>query len=625
MSIANRSFCRLSALAVTFGLVFALGLLGSSLRAQERTAQAPSVTDVGGVEIRGVPHDWSHHQLVFSNPGTEQQAIENGTHDRWLKIVNDPRYVMQQLQRRQSAQGPYAREVREMTAAFGPRNVSASGGIAGLDGMVEVARPFVGPGSSGPQRRKIKNDWSQDLGAGTMMNIGTYPAKWSFNTGSASCANDFVVFATGVSGTSTAADILAYNNLYSGCSGVSPQTYWQYNTGGDLFLSPALSLDGTQVAFVQDNTMTAVSSLVVMKWTANSSLVTLSSTSPSSYRSCTAPCMTVLTLNHNGFDANSAPFYDYTNDTLYVGDNSGYLHKFTGVFNGTPGEAASPWPVLISPSYYLASPVLDPVSGNVFLGTVYNSVVSTGGLFYAVSSSTGAVSGGSRLDYNLGIYDAPLVDANAQMVYAFVGEDGRGESGVYQFPTSLASSTEAEVPYPGDYPLFSGAFDNIYFTSNSSSPTGHLYMFGEAVPFGASFPQRLVQVSINSNSMSSTVATSTYYLGEGSPPWSSPVTEFYNTSTGIDSIFMSVQSAYQGCSQTTGCLFGFNVTSGNVPTSPTGIRSATGGTGGIIVDNSVGSGTVPGASQIYFTTLEAALCGPSGIGLCAVQASQSAP
>jgi len=49
-----------------------------------------------------------------------------------------------------------------------------------------------------------------------------------------------------------------------------------------------------------------------------------------------------------------------------------------------------------------------------------------------------------------------------------------------------------------------------------------------------------------------------------------------------------------------------------------------GGTSGIIIDNTVGTGTLAGASQVYFSTLGSQTCGTSGSGGCAVQASQSA-
>src|SRR5579863_3549571 len=47
----------------------------------------------------GYVEDWSSHHVVFSNPGTEQDARQRGEHDKWLRIVNDERYIMQQRRR----------------------------------------------------------------------------------------------------------------------------------------------------------------------------------------------------------------------------------------------------------------------------------------------------------------------------------------------------------------------------------------------------------------------------------------------------------------------------------------------------------------------------------------------
>jgi hypothetical protein len=51
---------------------------------------------------------------------------------------------------------------------------------------------------------------------------------------------------------------------------------------------------------------------------------------------------------------------------------------------------------------------------------------------------------------------------------------------------------------------------------------------------------------------------------------------------------------------------------------------AAGGTSAIIIDNTVPSKTRSGASEVYFSTLSDQVCGTSGTGGCAVQASQSA-
>jgi len=59
----------------------------------------------------------------------------------------------------------------------------------------------------------------------------------------------------------------------------------------------------------------------------------------------------------------------------------------------------------------------------------------------------------------------------------------------------------------------------------------------------------------------------------------------YNATAAADYIFLSVEGAYQGCTQDAGCVFGFNVTSGAVPTAPTAGSAAAGGTSAIVIDN----------------------------------------
>ena len=53
---------------------------------------------------------------------------------------------------------------------------------------------------------------------------------------------------------------------------------------------------------------------------------------------CILPCMVMIPFSGVAGNSNSSPYVDYASDVLYVGDDSGNLHKFTGVFNGTPAE-----------------------------------------------------------------------------------------------------------------------------------------------------------------------------------------------------------------------------------------------------------------------------------------------
>jgi hypothetical protein len=100
----NLSSPRFSTILFTLVLIAAFAV---SLSAQE----APAV-HAGYTRITGLPDDWSHHHVVFANPGTERDAIKNGTHEHWLSTVNDPRYVIQQLKRNLPVQGPASEDVK---------------------------------------------------------------------------------------------------------------------------------------------------------------------------------------------------------------------------------------------------------------------------------------------------------------------------------------------------------------------------------------------------------------------------------------------------------------------------------------------------------------------------------
>ncbi len=258
--------------------------------------------------------------------------------------------------------------------------------------------------------------WSGGLSGGgntPTVGAGNYPAKYSFSTGSPSTANcdsaatpDFVVYNTTVGGTSTQASIIAYDNLYATtCVGTVPLVYWQYNTGGVVTNNPVLSGDGHQVAFMQTG---APASLVLLRWSKSSTLAEPTVETAANYPGCTAPCMTVIpfaTVTNN--DTNSSPFYDYSHDVLYVGDDNGQLHKFSPVFNGTPAEITSSWPINVS-SNVLTSPVVDYGTANGGSGNIF--VADSGGFLYSYKVSTAAhVMTSSQLTAtgSTGIVDAP--------------------------------------------------------------------------------------------------------------------------------------------------------------------------------------------------------------------------
>jgi hypothetical protein len=580
----------------------------------------------------GVVDDWSHHHLIFSNPGTFADAMKTGSFLQWYKIVNDPRFQMQQMKR-----------------SSGVKTL-VDGGTTGVTALADPRTALV----KLPAKKKgLHKDWTQTLIADGQVQPNMFPAKFSFSTTTASCSADFVVYPTGVAGGTGAANIIAYNELYgsttTGCDTTVPSVHWAYNTGtGDMITtSPVISRDGTQVAFIQVTGTTA--SLVLLKWAASTTETLTAPGTPtaattSTYRACTAPCMLTMTLSGSPNDTYSAPFYDYaSDDALYVGDNASKLHKFTGVFTGTPAEAT---PVTLNTtSYDVASPVYDPTSGCVFVG-------DSEGYLYSVSSGVaGSVCTGSSFalyghSENLGdgaalegIFDAPLVDSAAGMVYAFLTYSAvigncstAGDNCVDQFKTStITSGSTTAAPYNeeplgtggANYNLYAGAFDNVYYSSTNGT-AGNLWVMGNTGTSGGNLYRIPISSAGAMQAPVTAVATLTAYH-----PWPSPITEFCNngtsacvsngtaTTAGIDYLFFSINrgDGEGSCTNASGdgCVLAYTVTT---PTSPTLSGSALlttpaapgcWSTGGIIVDNAVptgtGTGELTGASEVYLLEL----------------------
>ena len=650
----------------------------------------------------GVPQDWSHKHLIYSNPDTREEAAAKGTLDEWTRRANDPRFVVQLEKKEKSAAAK--KEVADSASAD----------------IVDKAKKKPPPQPSASTT--IHRDWSNVMGgASGAGDSRIFPAKFAFGISSNDCATDFVVFTTSSSGTSgtsgtlanrtgtfsgnptagqtvtvgntshgtsivliassssnigfsfqivagdntsmatnlanainrnggtvgarstssgavvtvtantwgstqnaditlaagltgfawaganlasgsgTAAQptIVALNQLYSGCAGtdstvVIPKTFWSYNTGAAALTetSPALSLNGDQVAFVQRASASSSASLVLLKWSSTVSVgsvgvpTTPTSVTLANYRSCTAPCMTVMTFNGSPNDTNSAPFVDYTNDIIYVGDDSGNIHKFTGVFNGTPAEQTTGgFPAAVSAGNILSSPVFDSGSGLVFVGS-NGTAGSNGNRLHSVDS-TGAVvnSGaiGSASTVN-GVRDAPIVDSTAQRVYAFLGADNGATgslgntcsgvcSAVYQFSTASSLATQNSGLGAGlgakvvvglsganndlNRAISAGTFDDAYYSSATfTSPSGSLYVCGSQPATARRYT--LWNITIASNSFSARTQGPQINNVDGTDVCS-PVTVFKNGST--EFLFVSVTnggSAADGGGCTTpanGCIY----------------------------------------------------------------------
>jgi hypothetical protein len=504
-----------------------------------------------------LPNDWTHHHVIFSQPATAEQA---------KKLQKNPRYL-QQLRR----QSPMKFSGVEDGGTLAP----------GLQLGANAALPG--------KARSRRGDWSVDLGSGATVGALNYPAKFSFDTEAANCASapqpDFVVYGTGLAGATDQASIVAFANLYTGCMGPTPAVYWAYNTGGTVTTSPVYSIDGTQIAFVQTNA-SGHGVFVLLKWAplATATIatpVTLTRVTNADYPTCVAPCMTTTLLRAAGgaadADTNSSVFFDYSSHTAYVGDDAGFLHEITQVFDGIPNEVrAEGWPVQVNPATPtpLTSPVFDQTSGRVF-------VADKGGFLYRVGPLTAAVATASGpLDVSSaeggpGIVQGPIVDSTNEVVYVFAAADGSGGSGlcpgvadcsaVYQlivnFPeddlgseTVVGSSTVEPAP---PSPLYLGAFDSAYV--NSPDGSGSLYVCGNT-----GGPPIMYQVPIVAGIMNSASNAGPVLSNSIGPTPCSPVSDVMNPNIAggaTEWIFASVQTqgASAGCGAD-GCLFNFKDT-----------------------------------------------------------------
>ncbi len=566
--------------------------------------------------------DWSHRHVLFSAPHSLMDQF---------RLSRNPRYI-QQIIRRNA-------ELNDQGDSW------------------RFWHPHHG-------RHLLDGDWSINMGTGATVGAGNYPAKFSFNAGTASCS-DFVVYNTGLAGSSTQASVVAFNNLYVGSGspcGATPSTYWAFNTGGTVATSVVLSLDGSQVAFVQNNSPITQATLVLLKWAPSSGTLaipdTLTAVSNAAYPGCTAPCMTTIPFSLDAGsstrgDPLSSPFYDYTGDILYVGDGFGYLHKFTSVFLSTgtafPAETISTganiWPALTSNTSPLTNPVYDQDTGWIFVGSLFGTLKRVNAVVGAGTGANAIVKTNDidAVDVN---FDGPLLDSTNGVLYLVVSQSAAasgqttGVSALYTFPANFvgtgAGANGVQTVLSADGPataIYLGAFDNQWFLGNA----GHMYACAAAVS-GANNIPTLYQIAVSTTGVLGTVSTGPALSAAASgSPLCSPVTEFFNPSNtshglhpaGTDLIFLSVTNfglttTPISCPANTGCLMSFDVTSGATISSSTATVATipeAGGTSGIIVD---GSSTSAGASQVYFTPLTSMVCSTSGgTGGCAVQASQS--
>ncbi len=615
-------------------LMFALALstaaaLGKPVWGQQYPAQGT-----------GLVEDWSDHHLIFSNPGTERDAILNGTHEKWLRVVNDPRYVMQQYKRKSQNHG----------------------------------RTSLSPG----QHR----DWAVSLGTGGVAQ-NMFPAKFTFNTDetltSASCTNDFVVYGLDVAGTTGGqANLVALNELYTGagddgyCSGyATAQPYWAYNAtthGGTVTTSPVLSENGEDIMYIESHLdgATSASYLHILVWHSGDDGTPTDSKAPTNTEThisacpANASCIITVALG-SGTDHTitySSPFYDYTNDILYVGDDDGVLYKVTPVLTGTTAPVVTT--LTVDSGSPLTSPVYDSNSGNVFVGgSYYLYAVKASTLAFATNEDLQIGYSGTCTTPNNVLYAGPIVDSTNGWVYEYVTDGAAGNEDDTDTEVVQAHTTGANSPSGtswtaavtatvgiGDYqcisaglfPTWPPAFDNNYYEGTVTD--GHMWVCGRSstlddseaqlweIPTSGTNGELLGGTSGAGTAITGIINTSTAHAE------CSPMTEIYNGTT--DYLFVG-----EGLWDSFADLYGMTISAAGTATALSGSDvpypystttgsaadpgPGTGGTSGIVVDNVSSEAQ---ASSIYFTTLAPTTtagepCGTATGVYCAIKLTQA--
>jgi hypothetical protein len=479
-------------LAAAVSLLLALGLTAFLFGQDEGVG--PGWATSGRISL---PTDWSTKHVIYTGnfKGSSPQAAMA---EQVSKSHYDPRLFNSWLLQGHLPPGQSAKPAAKSAPAPSP---------------AKSTKPSGPPTTSkGPAPTR---DWALSLGTAGGVAPNMYPAKFSFNINAApDCINDYLVFGLNAAGSATQANLVGVNELYSGASpvglcGTAPNVYWAYNvttlSGGKITTSPTLSLDGTEIAFVESNGTASV--LHVLKWLANNGTVTapVKPTAVTSVAGCTAPCMVSLEYDSSHGTTLSSPYYDYQNDdAIYVGNDNGKLFKILGVFGGTPAvDTASGWSsaglTLGATGIKMTGPIWDINSGNVFIGgsdgKLYAVNGTSPGTPVSIAIGSGSANGG-------GIVDAPIVDSSSGTVYAFAAANAAGIGNATANKTAVTLQAKTATPFTSPQVatigqgtlgtqtglnVAGGSFDNGYYSwSGSGANTGNLYMIGTAA--SAAYP-----------------------------------------------------------------------------------------------------------------------------------------
>ena len=495
----------------------------------------------------GIPQDWSDRHIVYTLDGLIQHP----------ELISQEHRIARQILQRYRAPGP------NFSGGSGPQLISSP-------------------------RSTHHRDWSVDLVRGHIFS-DSYPSKFSFDSGGTpDCANDYVVFGLNIAGTTNQANLIGFNNLYSGtfpdglCGTGGPTVMFAYNitttTNGKILLSPVISEDGTKIAFVESSGGAGPSAVFhVLTWTAGQGTIT-SPADPGS-------AMTSLSLAPKD-STTSAPWVDYGSDTAFLGVDGGDMYSISPVFRGGTPAIVPGWPITVSSGERLSPPVLDNRQGLLMVG-------STTGKLFQINIGIPTVNGFLQVGSGgpgRAIVAAPIVDVTNGTTFVVSGNDGTSAVLAEVGTNTLSLLSKAAIGL-GGVNIQQPALDNNYY---NGQPNGVIRVCGtgatDTTPWQYSFD--FTGIIMNTLPVfSQQLLTST---GATCTGW----TEFFNPNIGggTDFFFFGLT---QDCPSTgpSGCVVAR--TTDIAPLVTVGIP---GGPSGIVIDN---YSTDPQASSLYLSAIGA--------------------
>ena len=386
-------------------------------------------------------------------------------------------------------------------------------------------------------------------------------------------------------------------------------TMWSYDinaVGGTVATSPALSQDGTKIAFVE--TTGAAAHFHVLAPKSGDGVDAVSAQNvllPKTISSfdATAPAAGSGAVTDLSFGATSdtlsSPFVDYNTDTAYVGNDAGVLFRFKNVFCTTAACAGAAPSLDLSwnstGSVTLGScvgkvtgAVVDSKTGHIFAGCSDGKLYGFTVVGSAISGSPFPLGDGTATG---GIVDPPMIDAVNGFVYAVSGSNGAGSSVLVQANTATFTTPTpgvATLGSGGSFSLHAPAFNNAYY--NGAIANALIYDWavsgGNIALYGVTFS--------GPHTMTTGAAANSLVVGGSTPNEFSPVTEFLNGAN--DQLFVG------GITASTPNFFNFTINSFPGSFSPAASIAESGGSSGIVVDDNSADAQ---ASSVYFSGLGA--------------------